>query len=306
MVEVKDRPVQTIDAPELDVDEQSAFAALASAKMLDAAMAGRQENFLQFARRSFLELTNIKFALASFVVNNLRRRYRRSVLGFAWSLLNPLLSMVVMTAVFSMLFRQHPRDFGVYVFTGLLPWAFIFDSVNAGGAAIVQAEPYLKKVYIPKMFFPLVSVATEGANFIFSLASLVFLAVCLGVQIKLSALLALPAVALLAVFCYGLGLFCSIATVYFRDLTHLLRVAMSTIFYTVPLIYPLSMVPQQYQWLYEFHPINAFVKLFRLTIQQGQVPSLTDWILPVVSTLFVMTLALAVLKRTEKDIIFRL
>lgn len=268
--------------------------------------ADASESFGHFLVRSLREMTNIKFALASFVVNNLRRRYRRSVLGFAWSLLNPILTMCVMTAVFSVLFKQDPKNFGVYVFTGLLPWTFFCESVIAGSGAITSAEGFLKKVYIPKLFFPMVTVATEAANFGFSIVALLLLAAITGYQFKPTCLLVVPVIALLFAFTYFCALFCSIATVYFRDFAHILRVGLGAIFYTVPIVYPASLVPEEYRWFYAYHPFARFVELFRLTLCDGKVPSLDVWVAPVLVTVLAFLFAFALLKKTERDIIFRL
>ncbi len=265
-----------------------------------------KESFVAFAKRSLMELTNIKFALASFVVNNLRRRYRRSVLGFAWSLLNPLLMMCVMTFVFSMLFKQGPKEFGFYVFTGLLPWSFFCDSVLNGSGAITGAESFLKKVYIPKMFFPLVTVSTEGVNFVFSMASLLLLAAVCGVQVPWTIVCVVPAFALLFVFSLSLAIFFAIATVYFRDLAHILRVFFSALFYTVPVIYPMTLIPESFKPMYALNPMGRFIDLFRLSLVNGVVPPLDAWLVPVVTTAIAFCLALYTLKRTERDLIFRL
>jgi len=264
------------------------------------------ESLASFLVRSIREMTNIKFALASFVVNNLRRRYRRSMLGFAWSLLNPLLTMCVMTMVFSVLFKQDPKVFGVYVFTGLLPWSFFCESVVAGSGAIAEAEGYLKKVYIPKLFFPMVTVATEAANFGFSIAALLLLAAVFGFQFQWTCFLIIPIAALLFTFTYSCALFCSIATVYFRDFAHILRVGLGAVFYTVPIVYPIALIPQEYRWCYAYHPFARFVELFRLSLCEGKVPPLDVWVIPVGVTVVAFLLAFSLLKKTERDIIFRL
>lgn len=266
----------------------------------------KRESFIRFLNRSILEMTNIKFALASFVVNNLRRRYRRSILGFAWSLLNPLLTMCVMTAVFSVLFQQNPKSFGVYVFTGLLPWSFFCESVCGGSGSIAGAESFLKKVYIPKLFFPLVTVATEAANFGFSIIALLMLAAVAGFQFKWTCILVVPVTLLLFAFTYFCALFCAVTTVYFRDFAHLLRVGLGAVFYTVPIIYPIAMIPEQYRSFYAYHPFARFVELYRLTICEGKVPPLDAWIAPVCVTVLAFFMAFSLLKKTERDIIFRL
>jgi len=264
------------------------------------------ESAFAYMLRSVAELKNIKFALASFVVNNLRRRYRRSVLGFAWSLLNPLMTMAVMTAVFSLLWHSNPKTFGVYIFTGLLPWTFITDAITTGSQSIVQSEAFLKKVYIPKSFFPLVAVSTETANFVFSLASLVLLACVVGVPIYWTILLTPLAVALLFLFTFSISLLLSIATVYFRDLTHIIKVGLSTMFYLVPIVYRLDMVPADYRKYFLLNPLYYFIDLFRQLICNGVVPDLVHWAIPAAVAIAAFALAFYTLVRTDKDLIYRL
>jgi ABC-type polysaccharide/polyol phosphate export permease len=264
------------------------------------------ESAFAYMLRAVSELKNVKFALASFVVNNLRRRYRRSILGFAWSLLNPLMTMAVMTTVFSLLWHADPKTFGVYIFTGLLPWTFITDAITTGSQSIVQSEAFLKKVYIPKAFFPLVAVSTETANFVFSLASLVVLSCLVGVPIHWTVLLVPAAVALLFVFNFSVALVLAITTVYFRDLTHIIKVGLSTLFYLVPIIYSLDMVPQQYRALFLLNPLYYFIDLFRLLICNGVVPNAVQWLVPTALSLVAFCLAFYTLVRTDRDLIYRL
>ena len=264
------------------------------------------EGIVAFIQRTVRELNTVKFALLSFVVNNLRRRYRRSILGFAWSLINPLLTMLVMTVVFSVLFQRDPRTFSVYVFTGLLPFQFIKDSITLGGPSIVQGEHFLKKVYLNKTFFPLVTVATEGTNFCFSLFSLMALAFCLGLKLQVSMVL-LPAVILiLFVFNAALALTFSIATVYFRDLTHISEVVLGAAIYLCPILYPMSLVPAQYKVFFMLNPFYWFIELFRLVICEGRIPSAIDWGVPLAIMTVAVVFSLLILKRKERDLIFRL
>ncbi len=265
-----------------------------------------KQSLFSFIIFSFRELTCTKFALTSFVINNLRRRYRRSVLGFAWSLLNPLLTMAVLTVVFSILFHANPRSFAIFVFTGLLPWTFITDAITTGSQAIVSSESYLKKVYIPKTFFPLVAVSTEAINFILSLASLMLIAVVLGMQAHLTLLLVPAAICILFLFNYALALFLAVATVYFRDLTHIIKVVLGTLFYLVPIIYPLSRVPEKYHLIFFLNPFYYFIDLFHLLIYEGSFPTIAQWLTPIGITVVSLLLAFSLLKNKERDLIFRL
>jgi ABC-type polysaccharide/polyol phosphate export permease len=263
-------------------------------------------SFPVYVFRTLNELRFIKFAFTSFVVNSLRRRYQRSILGFAWSLLSPLLMMIVLTAVFSLLFHRDPKTYGIFVFSGMLPWQFMSESISASCTAITQAEAFMKKVYIPKIFFPLVTVSTEFINFALSLVSMTFLAMFVGLQLHLTLLLLPFAMAITFAFIFGLGLSVSILTVYFRDFTHLVRVLLSCFFYLIPIVYPITLVPEKYRLIFQLNPFTYFVQLFRALIYDGQVPSLDAWLIPTGIALAASLIGLTILMKTEKDIIFRL
>src|SRR5262249_53579381 len=156
--------------------------------------------------------------------------------------------------VFSLLFHRSPQQFAIFLFTGLLPWIFITDSVTSGSQSIVNAEPFLKKVYIPKIFFPLVGVGTEAVNFCLSLSSLMLLGLFLGMQISPALLLVPFAITLLCLFNFGVTLFLAVATVYFRDLTHIIKIVLGALFYLVPVVYPLDQIPEKYRYLFLLNP----------------------------------------------------
>jgi len=263
-------------------------------------------SFPVYVFRTLNELRFIKFAFSSFVINNLRRRYQRSVLGFAWSLLAPLLMMIVLTLVFSLLFHRDPKSYGIFVFSGMLPWQFMSESIMASCTAITQAEAFMKKVYIPKIFFPLVTISTEFINFSLSLVSMIFLAMFVGLQLHLTLLLLPVAMAITFAFIFGLGLSVSILTVYFRDFTHLVKVVLSCFFYLIPIVYPMSLVPAKYQLIFSLNPFTYFIMLFRNLIYDGRVPSLESWLMSIGIALAASLIGLIILMKTEKDIIFRL
>jgi ABC-type polysaccharide/polyol phosphate export permease len=252
------------------------------------------------------ELRFIKFAFASFVFNNLRRRYQRSVFGFAWSMLNPLLMMIVLTTIFSLLFKRDPKSYGIYMFTGLLPWQFISESIILGCSSIVSAEAFMKKVYVPKLFFPLVTCSTELVNFVLALTSMMFLATFLGLKISVSLLLLPLAIGVTYVFTFGLALCLGVTTVYFRDLTHIVRVVLQSFFYFIPIIWPLNQLPDKYASMFLANPFTHFILLFRTIIFDGHFPSAEQWGWTTFYSLITVLLGFWILRRNEKDIIFRL
>ena len=266
----------------------------------------KPQSFPAYVISKVNELQYIKFAFVSFVINSLRRRYQRSVLGFAWSMLNPLLMMIVMTTIFSMLFHQDPKSYGIYIFTGLLPWQFISESVVGGCSAIVGAEAFMKKVYVPKLFFPLVTCSTELVNTSLALVSMIILATVLGLKLNWCLILLPPALLVTYAFTFGIVLTLAISTVYFRDLSHLIKVVLQSFFYFIPIVWKVENLPKEYIPYFEANPFTHFIMLFRTIIFNGQAPHLREWAICVAYSCCTILFGLYILKRNEKDIIYRL
>ncbi|HEY9680493.1 MAG TPA: ABC transporter permease [Oculatellaceae cyanobacterium] len=265
-----------------------------------------EQSFPLYVLSKLNELRFIKFAFVSFVVNNLRRRYQRSALGFAWSMLNPLMMMIVMTTVFSLLFHQDPKTYGIYVFTGLLPWQFISEAVVTGCGAIVGAEAFMKKVYVPKLFFPLITCSTELVNTSLALLSMTLLGTFLGVKLTWAILLLPAALAVTYLFTFGIVLALAISTVYFRDLAHLIKVVLQSFFYFIPIVWKVDSLPKEYTIYFTSNPFTHFIMLFRTIILDGQIPAMREWGICGIYACCTILLGLYILKKNERDIIYRL
>lgn len=258
------------------------------------------------ASRELKSLWRYRACLPTFVVNNLKRRYQRSVLGFMWSLLNPLLMMTIMTMVFSAFFKRDPRDFALYIFSGLLPWSYMSSTMTAGCGSIVEAESYLKRLPVSKIIFPLVLAGTETANFVLSLVALAVLGLALGLPFHASALMlpiaALPVVA----FTFGITIFLSVLTVYFRDIAHIIGVALGGLFYLTPILYPLNAVPEHLRGWYELNPFFHLINVIRLVISDGRLPNVYEWCAAWALAAVALVLAVVTYVWRERDIIYRL
>lgn len=264
------------------------------------------DSFPRYLARNLSQLHVFRFAIYNFVVNNIRKRYRRSTLGFLWSLLNPLLVMSVIAVVFSLIFQRELRTFAVYIFSGLAPWSFINLSIQAGSMSLIHSEGFLKKVYVPKVVFPIVTVTTETVNFAFSLVSLYILAVIIGFPVNWRVVLLPFAIIITYIFILGLVLIFGTATVYFRDLSQILSVIFSALFYTIPVVYPITSIPDQYHILFTLNPFFHFVMLFRRLIYDPAPMIWTEWAYPAILAVITLVLGLYVLMKRDRDIVYRL
>jgi ABC-type polysaccharide/polyol phosphate export permease len=258
--------------------------------------------------RDFRDLVTYRYAIFNFIRSTLRARYRRSALGFLWTLLNPLLNMAILAIVFSTIFQSPIKNFSIYIFSGLLPWALISNSMNYGSTSLVAGEGYLKKVYVPRFLFPVVTVGVEVVNFLLSLTSLFFLALLLGARIGWG-LLSLPfALLLTALFMLGLVLVVSMLTVYFRDLSHITLISFTALFYLTPIIYPVEFLANNPVLLgvVKWNPFFYFVQLFHAIIYQAKVPEMSLWLICLGLTVASLILGFLVFSSRENDVIYRL
>lgn len=265
-----------------------------------------KESAWPFFMRILRESVASRHIIHNLVLNNLRSRYRRSYLGFAWSLLNPLLTMAVLAVVFAGIFQQSLRSFGLYIFSGLLPWGFVSGALTLGCASFVQSEGFLRKVRVSMATFPLVAVITESVNFVFSLVSLLLLAIVIRADVHLS-LLVLPLAMLLTIlFVTGISIVAGVANVYFRDMPYIISVGLNIWFYTVPILYPVKMLPPTLKTILAFNPLFHYISLFQALIFEGVMPPLKTWGLCAGIAALSLACGLIFLKTKENEIIFKL
>jgi ABC-2 type transport system permease protein len=214
-------------------------------------------------------------------LRELRSKYKRSFLGWAWSLANPLATMLVYTVVFKYFLHIKPAPgipsgldvFALFLLCGLLPWTFFQLSVNSCIGSLTSNESLIKKTYFPREILP---GATVGANLVSHLIEMGLLLVALLAFGNWRALVYIPFVVLLTIlmasFALGFGLMLSAANVYFRDIQHFVGILFLVWLYMTPIIYPLSYVPPHYQSLLKLNPMTDAVLSYRAAWYDGTHP----------------------------------
>jgi ABC-type polysaccharide/polyol phosphate export permease len=268
--------------------------------------AKEDQGIKSFLLKNTRDIFTYRFVLYNLVSTNLRARYRRSTIGFLWTLINPLFTMTILSLVFSTIYRLPFADFGVYIFSGLLPWNLISNSILNGSMSLVMAEGYLKKVFIPKMIFPIATVGVEAANFLFSLISLFVLALFLGAKASWGLLFLPLTLLLLLLFVLGIILTTSIITVYFRDMFHILQIVFVGLFYLVPIVYKKEFFGEELMLVLKLNPFFYFIQLFQQIIYEATIPDFSLWLTCSVLTITSLIIGLLVFKYKERDIIYRL
>ncbi|MEK3783969.1 ABC transporter permease [Paenibacillus sp. FSL R5-0810] len=215
-----------------------------------------------------------RFLLRELVVNDIKLRYRRSVLGVIWSVLHPLLMMVVLTLVFSNLFKSDIENFPVYVFTGRLVWDLFYQSTISSMSSITANASLIKKVYIPKYIFPLARCLSSLVNTLFSLVALFLVMIVVDVKITPVMLLLPLAIFYIFLFTTGIALFLSSYTVFFRDLNYLYEVFTTAWMYFTPIFYPPTVLPEKFQFIFQINPLYYMVDYFREIVMFATFPSM--------------------------------
>ncbi len=217
-----------------------------------------------------------KDLLYNLVTRDIKVRYRKSFLGMLWTVLNPLLMMMVMTIVFSTLFRSSIENFPIYFLAGNLIFTLNSEITNNCTYAIIGNAPLLKKVYIPKYLFPFSKAGSALVNLIFSLIAMFLVMVILRVPF-LPTLLLLPIpIAYAFLFSLGLGLLLSAVTVYFRDIAYFYSVFLIAWNYFTPVFYPIEILPDFAKKLMLLNPLYHYIDYMRNLILQGTFPSMKE------------------------------
>jgi ABC-2 type transport system permease protein len=184
--------------------------------------------------------------------------------------------MIVLTLVFSNLFKSDIPYFPVYIFTGRIVWDLYSHSTTLSMGAIVGNAALIKKVYVPKYIFPLAKCLSTLVNTFFSLIALFFVMFVVGVQITPVLLLIPLALFYVFLFAVGIGLLLSSLSVFFRDMNYLYEVLLTAWMYFTPLFYPATVLPQKYQFIFTLNPLYYMVDFFRDIVMYQTFPSIRE------------------------------
>jgi len=261
---------------------------------------------IEYIKKNIKGLYVSRYAVYFFVKNSLFYRYRRSNLGYLWNLLNPLLMMIVMGAAFAMVFERDIKSYMVFLFSGLAPFQFLNSAIVSACMSMVANEKFIKKVNLPKLFFPFVSVTIEFINFIFMIISLYIIALFIGAEFQSSIFLLPFAFIVLFIFSFSSGLILSILYVYFRDLGNILNVIFRAFFYITPILYPEDKVPASLNLIFKLNPLSYYVYLVKHLILGDSIITPMDWIVPLAIALVLLLFGFILLKKMDRDIVYRL
>ena len=224
--------------------------------------------------RNIRELTKYKELLLNITIREIKVRYKQSVLGIFWSILQPLATMVVFTIVFSR-FAKIPSDgipYPLFSYTALLPWTFFATALSFAIPSLVSNANLLTKIYFPREIFPIASILAAFVDF--CIAAVIFLGILVfyKVHLTLNVFYFIPILVIQVLLALAISLFSSAVNVYYRDVKYALPFFIHLWMYLSPVIYPVSSVPERFRNLYMLNPMAPIISGYRKVILLGTSP----------------------------------
>lgn len=219
-----------------------------------------------------------RFVIRELAAREIKRKYSRSKLGILWSVLNPLLSMAVLSLIFSTMFRKSIEHYPVYYLTGFVLWNFFTTATTTAMTALADNQSLILQVKLPRSVFPLSRVYTAFVNFLYSMAAYGAILMVFRIRLSEAALGFLVIVGFVFFFSLGISYILTVLYVFFGDVRHLYGVILTLWMYVSALFYPVDLLPVTMQAAIEWNPIYNFIAGARMCVMYGELPPLSLWV----------------------------
>jgi len=256
--------------------------------------------------RQLRETLAFRELLRNLTLAELKLRYRDSVLGFLWTVLNPLFFLLILAFVFSRLIRFEIPRYPLFLFAGLTSWLMIQQTVVIATGSIVNNQALIRKVAVPKLVFPLSNVLARYVDHAALLIILLAFIPIYGAAMGWSLFFLPVAVAMHIVFSLGLSLLCAVAYIKVRDVQNIVAVVFQALFYATPILYPVEVLPEKFRAVLMWNPFYYFVEMVRAPVYGGTLPKAGDIAIAAGLAVGVCVAGMWVFARKEKYFVFHL
>ncbi len=262
------------------------------------------------------EFARARTLLINLTLKENRSKYKRSALGWAWSMVNPIGTMLIFTFVFRLILRIEPpvgnpsglKNFPFFLISGLLPWNFLANGLTAANGSIVGNAGLIKKVYFSRAVLPASAILSWNTNLLVELGVLSIALFFVGKVVLLLLPVALLIIVLQTFFVLGIGIGLSALNVYFRDVEHFLQILLLLWFYATPVIYPVNYVPQSaeiaglslpVEGLYNLNPMVHFVQAYRAVFYDLRIPAIPELTRMIFAAALAMMIGMFIFRKLE-------
>jgi lipopolysaccharide transport system permease protein len=255
--------------------------------------------------KEFFEIYRRRELLWQITAREIKSRYKQSILGYFWVILNPLAQMLVMSFAFSIILRiptnsSEKIPYSVFLFVALLPWNLFANSLNSAASSLVNSSSLITKIYFPRTILILSTIIAKIVDFLFALLVLVVYMIAYNLPITINILWVIPIFFIQQLFTFGLSLFFSAANLLYRDIQYLLSLLLTLWMYATPVIYPADLVPSKFRILFQLNPMAVIINAYRQVILGGGAPKYSSLFIALCLSLIVFLLGFTYFKSREK------
>jgi ABC-type polysaccharide/polyol phosphate export permease len=259
------------------------------------------------SQTGFGELWRFRQLVSLLVARVLKVRDKRSILGVLWTMMNPLLLMVVYAVVFSTILRAAVPNYTIFLLAGLLPWIFFSNAAMQGLMSVLVNQDLIRKVRVPQAVFPFSIVGSNIVNLALSLVPLAIIMAAVGQRFTAALAFVPVALAILTAFTAGVTLLLATATVFFRDVRHLTEVLLQVVLYLSPVLYDVDQLGEHHSWWFRvfrlelaINPMSYLIELVRAPVYYGRLPPLQTVAIATAYALASLAIGFAVFTRLER------
>lgn len=245
--------------------------------------------------------TNYSELLSELTWREIKQRYKQSILGYAWVILNPLAQMVVLAFVFSKLLRFENLGvpYPIFLYAGLLPWNLFTASLSSSTNALVANAGLITKIYFPREVFVQSNIIAKIVDFLLASSIFILFMVFYRIPFTWNVVWFVPIFLIQNIFTYGLSLLMAAFNLFYRDIQYLLNLIVMVWMYLTPVIYPVELFPERYRWLFQINPMAIIINAYRQTILGGSMPNLTSLGMGLLVSVLVVMVSHSIFKRLE-------
>jgi len=239
------------------------------------------------------------------VAREVKTRYKQSVLGYFWVILNPTAQMLVMSFAFSIIMRIPTNaasniPYSIFLFVALLPWNLFSNSLSSACSSLVSSSSLITKVYFPRSILVISTILAKIVDFLFANIVLIVYMIAYRMPITVNILWIIPIFFIQQIFTLGLALFFAASNLLYRDIQYLLSLILTLWLYLTPVIYPADIVPERLRFIYQLNPMAVIINAYRQVILGGGAPKYSSILIALVVSSFTLLIGLAYFKSREK------
>jgi ABC-type polysaccharide/polyol phosphate export permease len=256
----------------------------------------------------FQNIVKARYILLSLVKQDLKNKYRNSLIGVGWSLLTPLGLVLIIGTVFSKVLGQPMRDFIPFLFSGLIPWLYLVQCAEGGTIAFISAEGYIKQTQTPIEIFPVRVCLVAFVNLIYSLIA--YFIIYLFIEpdkFNFNMLFLIASLIIWIILGISLSTLSGIINTYIRDFAPLQSLALQGLFYATPIMYPANILKKShFEWIYKWNPFYYLIEIIRKPMLGEPINAMNVWGIAICFVVFLFVLSILTLSKVGRNITFRL